>query len=170
MASQQRPIDLLRIAPWQDRLLRGMRKRFQERSEVESRLDDQILQLQSKERKHLEASLQQMAEDHQRRTSQFLDRWDEQIDGSWREFEATIAGSLSDEKGGTRRIEKELNQAIKQGDQAHATQRANTVAQMNEEHRKIDERRALDAQVAIQKLQQVEAAYGEMVNAMARRS
>jgi hypothetical protein len=111
-----------------------------------------------------------MAEDHQRRTSQFLDRWDEQIDGSWREFEATIAGSLSDEKGGTRRIEKELNQAIKQGDQAHATQRANTVAQMNEEHRKIDERRALDAQVAIQKLQQVEAAYGEMVNAMARRS
>ncbi|MFN9564419.1 MAG: FtsK/SpoIIIE domain-containing protein [Pirellulaceae bacterium] len=170
MASQQRPIDLLRIAPWQDRLLRGMRKRFQERSEVESRLDDQILQLQSKERKHLEASLQQMAEDHQRRTSQFLDRWDEQIDGSWREFEATIAGSLSDEKAGTRRIEKELNQAIKQGDQAHATQRANTVAQMNEEHRKIDERRALDAQVAIQKLQQVEAAYGEMVNAMARRS
>ncbi|MFN5767871.1 MAG: hypothetical protein ACK44Z_00875, partial [Pirellulaceae bacterium] len=75
MASQQRPIDLLRIAPWQDRLLRGMRKRFQERSEVESRLDDQILQLQSKERKHLEASLQQMAEDHQIRTSQFLDRW-----------------------------------------------------------------------------------------------
>lgn len=170
MASQQRPNDLLRILPWQDRVLRGMRKRYQERNAVESRLDDQILQLQAKERRQLEAALIHMGEEHQRRSSEFLDRWDEQIDGTWREFEATIAGSLTDEKAGTRRIEKELAQAIKQGDQAHATQRANTVAQMNDEHRRIDERRAQDAQVAIQKLQQVESAYGEMADAMARRS
>ncbi len=170
MASQQRPIDLLRISSWQDRVLRGMRKRYQERNAVESRLDDQILQLQSKERQQLEASLTSMEEDHRKRSSQFLDRWDEQIDGTWGEFEATIASSLSDEKTGTRKIEKELSQAIKQGDQAHASQRASTVAQMNEEHRKIDERRAQDAQVAIQKLQQVELAYGEMADAMARRS
>ena len=170
MASQQRQIDLLRISPWQDRVLRGMRKRYQERSAVESRLDDQIQQLQSQERQHLESALKHMEEEHQRRSSQFLDQWDERIDGTWREFEAQIASSLGDEKAGTRRIEKELNQAIKQGDQAHATQRANTVAQMNEEHRRIDERRAQDAQVAIQKLQMVESAYGEMVDAMARRS
>jgi hypothetical protein len=170
MANQQRPIDLLRISPWQDRVLRGMQKRYQERSVVESRLDDQILQLQARERRHLDAALNQMEEEHQKRSFQFLDRWDEQIDGTWREFEATISSSLSDEKAGARRIEKELNQAIKQGDQAHATQRANTVTQMNEEHRRIDERRAQDAQVAIQKLQQVESAYAEMADAMARRS
>jgi hypothetical protein len=147
-----------------------MRKRYQERSAVESRLDDQILQLQSKERQQMEVALARMEEEHQSRSFQFLDRWDEQIDGTWREFEATIASSLSDEKAGARRIEKELNQTIKQGDQAHATQRANAVAQMNEEHRRIDERRAQDAQLAIQKLQQVESAYGGMADAMARRS
>jgi len=170
MASQQRPIDLLRILPWQDRVLRGMRKRYQERNAVESRLDDQIQQLQAKERRQLEAALIHLGEEHQNRSSEFLDRWDEQIEGTWREFEATIASSLTDEKAGTRKIEKELAQTIKQGDQAHATQRANAVSQMNEEHRRIDERRAQDAQVAIQKLQQVESAYGEMADAMARRS
>ncbi|MFM8324553.1 MAG: hypothetical protein ACKN9U_06820, partial [Pirellulaceae bacterium] len=107
MANQQRPIDLLRISPWQDRVLRGMQKRYQERSAVESRLDDQILQLQARERRHLDAALNQMEEEHQKRSFQFLDRWDEQIDGTWREFEATISSSLSDEKAGARRIEKE---------------------------------------------------------------